>query len=210
MPKDKADKKIMVVEEVAEEAPEVVSEAKVENNTPKIEDSNPQESVQEYDTEEDVEKVNYLWIIVPTALLIGALAGGFITYFSGISKISTEVAVATSVPSAVSKPTSSPVASPKSEINREDVKIQVLNGSGISGLAGKAKTMLEDLGYKGVVTGNAEVSNLVETTISYKETMSNALEQIKKDLGGKYKLSEKEEVLPSTSKYDFVITLGNK
>lgn len=198
MPKDfkeeikEPKKKMMVVEEVEEikETPEQIT--------------TPVEVI-----EEEVEKTNYLWIIIPTALLIGALVGGLITYFSGISKLNTDV---TPTPVASKQPVveATPSASPSTTIKREDIKLQVLNGSGVSGLAGKAKTYLEGLGYKDVAVGNASVSNLVETTIAVKDSKKELLDIVSADLSKNYKVAKTIDTLVTTSKYDFVITLGSK
>ncbi|EKE04966.1 MAG: hypothetical protein ACD_19C00427G0013 [uncultured bacterium] len=210
MPKDlkeevKTPKKKMVVVEEVVESPEVI-EAPKTNETSKTEEViTPVEVI-----EEEVEKTNYLWIIIPTALLIGALVGGLITYFSGISKLDSENIISTPVVSATPEVKATATPTPKSEIDRSLIKLQVLNGSGVSGLAGKAKTYLEELGYKNVVVGNATVSNLTETTISVKDSKKELLKDVIADLSVKYKVAEKTEILSSSSKYDIVITLGSK
>ncbi|MEK7472707.1 MAG: LytR C-terminal domain-containing protein [Patescibacteria group bacterium] len=203
MPKDKSakseSKKVVVVEEV---------EATVE--TPIVE-SKPEPEVKiETEVVEEEEKSSYLWIIIPTALLVGALVGGLITYFSGISRLSKEDQ--TLAPSATVEPAiePTPTASPSSSLKREQIKLQVLNGSGISGFAGKAKTYLEGLGYKDVMTGNAKTSDFTNTVISVKDSKKELLETIKTDLSKNYQVTEKTETLPASSKYDFVITLGSK
>lgn len=199
MPKDLKEeikepkKKMMVVEEVEEikEIPEQIT--------------TPVEVI-----EEEVEKTNYLWIIIPTALLIGALVGGLITYFSGLSRLKEVNTTPTPIASKQPVVEATPSASPSTTIKREDIKLQVLNGSGVSGLAGKAKTYLEGLGYKDVQTGNASVSNLVETTIAVKDSKKELLDIVSADLSKNYKVAKTIDSLITTSKYDFVITLGSK
>ncbi|MEK7536346.1 MAG: LytR C-terminal domain-containing protein [Patescibacteria group bacterium] len=203
MPKDKSakseSKKVVVVEEV---------EATVE--TPIVESKPEPEVKTETEVFVEEEKSSYLWIIIPTALLVGALVGGLITYFSGISRLSKEDQ--TLAPSATVEPAiePTPTASPSSSLKREQIKLQVLNGSGISGFAGKAKTYLEGLGYKDVMTGNAKTSDFTNTVISVKDSKKELLETIKTDLSKNYQVTEKTETLPASSKYDFVITLGSK
>ena len=191
----KENKKVVVVEEV---------------EAPIIESKSEPETVVEPEAIVEEEKSNYLWIIIPTALLVGALVGGLITYFSGISRLSeTDQEIA---PSATVAPSAepTPTASPSSSLKREEIKLQVLNGSGISGFAGKAKTYLEELGYKDVMTGNAATSDFTNTIISVKDSKKEFLETIKTDLAKNYKVAEKTETLSASSKYDFVITLGSK
>lgn len=214
MPKDEvAKKKMVVVEEVVDQPEEVKKEEVVEDTqVEKTQEVQTPEVVETTETvAEETEKTNYLWIIVPTALLVGALAGGLITYFSGLSSLEGN-----------STPTPTPIATemPKvdeqekeeedREFDRSTVKLQVLNGSGVSGLAGKAKTMLEGLGYKSVAVGNAATSDFTETVISVKDSKKELVDFLVKDLSKDYQVSDKTEVLPASSAYDFVITLGNK
>ncbi len=206
-------KKVVVVEEI-ETPKEESKQEEVKQEELKQEEKPQSESQQIIGSESEVatdeDKPNYLWIIIPTALLVGALVGGLITYFSGISKLSDGNTLPS--PVATIKPDTEPIptASPSSSFKRSDIKLQVLNGSGISGLAGKAKTYLEGLGYLDVVVGNASESNLTDTVISVKDSKKEFLETIKSDLVKKYQLAKEAEVLPTSSKYDFVITLGNK
>jgi ABC-type transport system substrate-binding protein len=158
-----------------------------------------------------VEKTNYLWIIIPIALLVGALVGGLITYFSGLSKLNTETPTPT--PVATAEPTSvepTPTASPSSTLKRDVLKVQVLNGSGVSGAANKAKALLETAGYKNVDTGNASMNDLTQTEVAVKDIKKEYLDLIVKDLAKSYDATEAAKPLVVTSKYDIVITLGKK
>lgn len=201
--KEEQKKKMVVVEEVSdieEKSPiEVTEKSKIEQVAAPVEV-----------IEEEVEKTNYLWIIIPTALLVGALVGGLITYFSGISKL--DINSPTPSPIATTEPVveSTPSATPASTIKREDLKVQVLNGSGISGEASKAKTLLEGLGYKNVDTGNASSSDFAQTEISIKVASKDALATVIKDLSSKYSAVEASKPLVITSKFDIIVTLGKK
>ena len=222
-------KKMMVVEEVAPEAPSVesseapseveaqkieeapsVSETLAESSAP-VENTTPVTPIPVEVVPESYEenKSSYLWIIIPVALLVGAFVGGLITYFSGISKLNEPEVIPSPLPSveSVASPSPSPVAS---TVKREDFKLQVLNGSGVSGLAGKAKMYLEGLGYKSVAVGNANVSNLTETKIAVKGKNDEALALLKADLAKNYTVAAEIDTLPASSPYDFVITLGSK
>lgn len=198
MSKSEQAKKVVVVEEVLEEV--------------KVEEPKPKETEKEQTIPKEVqveeEKPNYLWIIIPTALLVGALVGGLITYFSGISKLSTIESSPTPVVSI--EPQSSPSASPSASVKRSEVKVQILNGSGTSGLAGKVKTYLEGLGYKDVAVGNASSSNFTETEIQIKESKKDFLKTITDDLTKDYTVSKDTKTLITSSKYDIVVTLGSK
>ena len=66
----------------------------------------------------------------------------------------------------VSQPTESvtsmPVASASAQLTREDITLQILNGSGVVGLAGKTAKTFEDLGYKTPDTGNTAAVTATE------------------------------------------------
>lgn len=215
MPKDEVTKKKMVVVEEVVEQPDEVKKEEVVDDT-QIEKAQEVQTPEVVETTEPVaeetEKTNYLWIIVPTALLVGALAGGLITYFSGLSSLE-----GNSVPTPTSVATEMPKVDEEveeeketDEFDRSAVKLQVLNGSGVAGLAGKAKTMLEGLGYKSVAVGNASTSDFTDTVISVKASKKELLDFLVKDLSKDYQVSDETETLSASSAYDFVITLGNK
>lgn len=213
MPKEELNKKVVVVEEVetVEETPKQEEVAPVEiKNTEKEEAVEQIDQVDQVDPVEDYDKPNYLWIIVPTALLVGALVGGLITYFSGLSRLEGTTPTATPVATAVSEANETPVASSAPSFKRDSLKVQVLNGSGVSGAAGKAKTLLEGLGYTSVETGNASASNFETTEVALRESAKEYLDLVIKDLSKEYEATAAAKVLPTSSKYDIVITLGKK
>jgi len=235
MPKDitkkgeKSAKKVVVVEEVSDES---VSENIGEQN-PQNQDKESETKNKQSETESTIEKISdekqdtnnfevletkseeinlgrLMWIIIPTTLLVGALAGGIITYFSGISSIQPE-----NSPTPLSTPISEPETeqpeenADKTEIKREELKIQVLNGSGIAGAAGKAADFLESLGYKDVKTGNAEKSDYENVYLSIKKEKESYKELLIGDLEKEYTLSDETETLEASSSYDVVIILGS-
>ena len=215
MSKEEPKKKVVVVEEIetVDESPkheetDVVESVEAKKVEP-VED--PQIVEQEIEPIEEYDKPNYLWIIVPTALLVGALVGGLITYFSGIANLnnpSTESP--TPVATTISENKETPIASNAPAVKRDEIKVQVLNGSGVSGAAGKAKTLLEGLGYSGVDTGNASSSSFVSTEVAVKESAKEFLDLVIKDLSKDYTATAAAKVLPTSSTYDIVITLGAK
>lgn len=109
----------------------------------------------------------------------------------------------TTVVQTSSTPSPSPAAT---DIKRADLKVQVLNGSGVAGAAVKAKTLLEGLGYVDVAVGNAD-GDFQLTEIAFKKTASKYTDMLAKDLETKYKLGPNID-LDESSDYDVVITLG--
>lgn len=209
MPKEEPKKKVVIVEEVepAEETPKQEEVVAVEPKEPEKVEEAPQivETSDEYE-----DKPNYLWIIVPTALLVGALVGGLITYFSGLSRLEDGEPTVTPVATTASEVKETPVASSAPTLKRDGLKLQVLNGSGVSGAAGKAKTLLEGLGYTSVDTGNASSSDFANTEVAVKDSAKEYMDLIIKDLSKEYEATAAAKVLPTSSKYDIVITLGKK
>lgn len=222
MPKDKEEKKnpkvvVEEVEETPEEEPKaeekVVEEVEKAEKEPVVEEKTEPTEEPKIEKSEDKPGVGkLLWIIIPTTLLVGALAGGVITYFSGlqISQGPEPTPVATVSPTEDKMVEDNTTTETASTLKREDLKIQVLNGSGVAGAAGKAKDFLEGLGYTDVAVGNADASNYQETEISVLEEKSDYLDLLKKDLSEKYTLASDTGNLSGSSSYDVVITLGSK
>lgn len=102
---------------------------------------------------------------------------------------------------------SSPESSESAKF-RKDLKIQILNGSGIAGQAGKLKDQLEDLGYKNIEVGNAEERNNKITDVKFGKNISSEdkktlIEELKKTLA-EVKSEDQAEL-----GFDVVITTGS-
>lgn len=84
----------------------------------------------------------------------------------------------------VISPTKKPVASitptaaitKEEEIKKEDIRIQILNGSGVDGQASKLKDQLEALGFAGVETGNAEGPTSNATIVIFSKRVPQELQ----------------------------------
>ncbi|HZJ18584.1 MAG TPA: LytR C-terminal domain-containing protein [Patescibacteria group bacterium] len=89
-------------------------------------------------------------------------------------------------------------------------KIEVLNGSGISGEASKVKGLLEEERFTVSSIGNADGLNYQQTVIQAKKTVPKEfLDKLKGFLDKLYVLDDTKE-LPDTEKFDFVVTIGSK
>lgn len=118
-----------------------------------------------------------------------------------------------SVPTQSPSPSSSASPVPTTEPNIEDSEdiynysIQVLNGSGIAGLAGEVQDLLIANGFSGVDVGNAESNDYEDTQIITKKPLPEAtLNEIKNSLR-EYKTVELEDV---NQEFDIVIILSQK
>lgn len=94
-----------------------------------------------------------------------------------------------------------------SSIDKSGLVIQVLNGSGISGEAGKVQTVLEGAGYSNITTGNADSFDHQDVSISVKSTKANFLKALETDLSESYTIGDTDTNLTS-SDYDVVIIVG--
>ena len=96
----------------------------------------------------------------------------------------------------------------KSGLDRSKLSITVTNGSGIEGTAGKAASVLKNLGYNVASTGNADNYNYQGITIEVKNENANFLSLLKQDLTKDYTISSASSDLPSSSATDALIIIG--
>lgn len=162
---------------------------------------------EEEPSEEKDSKISLIWVVVLALFIIASLVGGGILVFrAGVEKGKLEAGGV----SQTAIPTPTPVSSPASEVKRENLKIQVLNGTGKAGVAAAAKEYLEGVGYKNVEIGNADTSDFTETEISIKNSKKDYLEILKSDLSKKYTISETIKTLSEGSEFDTTVTIGSR
>lgn len=150
---------------------------------------------------------NPIIIILPGLLLLGALLGGIIFYQKSINSQNSEVVPSPS-PNEQVTPTSTPLASPAASLSK--YSINIMNGSGISGEAGKAKTLVEGAGFKVGKTGNASTYDFTKTIIKAKTTVEkDYLDALNKALGKNYTVDSAVQSLSSSSSDDVQIILGS-
>ncbi len=100
-------------------------------------------------------------------------------------------------------------ASGEVAVDLTQISVQVLNGSGKSGEAGKVKELLIAEGFKSIEVGNADKSNYTGVEVSHKEEVAKSvMDVIEKALGGDYEATESGELLTQESKYDIVVVVG--
>ncbi len=107
-------------------------------------------------------------------------------------------------------PTETPI--PESSLtaeDREDVTIQVQNGTGVSGEAAYLKDILEDMGYSEVATSNSASQDATSTKVSFSSSVSAAVKsEIIAKLNSLYK--SVSETSSTSSSYDVVVITGLK
>lgn len=108
-------------------------------------------------------------------------------------------------PSPTPQPTQTPIPTPL--IKPEEIKVKVLNGSGVAGKAAEVKEILKKIGYEQIVTGNADNFDYEITEIHVKKTKEYLLDRIKKDLS-EYTNSFKQDLLDEKENVDLLIIIG--
>ena len=149
----------------------------------------------------------YLLIFLIVLLILGLIGGGVYIYRRTLSQ---KEAAPEVTPTPEFQVEESPEASPAAALDRADLAVEILNGSGIAGLAGEASAYLESVGYTDVKTGNAGSYDYEQTEIAIKQEKQAYLSLLISDLEEEYSLAEKTSVLDADSDFDVVITLGKE
>lgn len=98
---------------------------------------------------------------------------------------------------------------PSPTISLDSIKIQVLNGSGISGEAAKVTTLLSENKFKVIKTGNATNYDYVKTEIQIKDKLpTTVIDILIKSLEKEYTSTISATKLADTSEYDVNIITG--
>ena len=155
---------------------------------------------------------NSLWLVwVVVAFLAGTALGGgvgYVVWGNGEAKMAVETTVQL-VPTGKSAPTSA-AATPTVEPKRNEIKIKILNGSGVPGEAGKARDLLLSLGYKNIDTANADRSDYEKTEVSVKASAKSYGELLKADLESKYSVETGTSDVAESEAHDAIVIIGLK
>jgi len=101
----------------------------------------------------------------------------------------------------------SPTPTPTVVINKQAIRIKVLNGCGVIGKASTVKEILKEKGYQEILTGNADNFDYEKTEMSIKKEKSYLISIIKEDLK-KYVSSFKIKTLSEEEASDVIIVIG--
>jgi len=154
----------------------------------------------------------YLLIALLVVFLLGLIGGGIFVYQKAM-KGKEETLFEPETP-LVEEQLSEEVEEGEAEeeeeviLERADLKIKVLNGSGVAGLAGEMAEFLENLGYEDIGTGNAGSYDYETTEIAIKEDKKDYLDTLIEDLEAEYTLAEETSILDADDDFDAVIILG--
>lgn len=144
-------------------------------------------------------------VIVIIVLIIAAAIGTYMIFRQNEKPKSTKVVVTEK------KEELTPTEKPK--IDKDSVKIQVLNGTGTPGQAGKAVEALKEAGYNAdnIKTGNAEDFDHKVTTITARDGFEEVAKDIKEALEKIFDSVEVESSkLEKDSEFNIVVVTGGK
>jgi hypothetical protein len=145
----------------------------------------------------------FVWAIV--TILVAILTGGIL--FAAVKKTSPIKLFARPTPTPTASPTATPTPTPAT-IDKTSFEIQVLNGGGTPGAAGKMKTFLEDKGYKVGSTGNTDEYTYTTTEIHGKTAMKDAIANLEADLKDTYTLGTVAADLTASASADVQVIVG--
>lgn len=97
---------------------------------------------------------------------------------------------------------------PKPERKKEDLKISVENGAGVSGMAAKTKEFLEKAGFKVDTIGNSDDPTRTNTLIQLKQPKAGYQDLLKDAMKDSFSI-EVQTNLEDSSQFDAVIVVGS-
>lgn len=143
-----------------------------------------------------------LWIAIVVVVAV-AVGGGLIWATGSASSLGF-----LSRPKPTPTPTAAPTPTPAPAVSREDITIEVLNGGGTPGAAGRMQSFLEEKGYTVASTGNTEEYTYETTEILVKPEKEAYLAILQEDLQGDYTLGTVSATLEEDASSDVRIIVG--
>lgn len=155
----------------------------------------------------------YVGVGVATLLLSGALS--FLLFFNK-NRQTSEVSSSSGQTQNVLSEQSENVKNEKSEnevkpleLKRESLKVKVLNGANVNGLAAKTKSLFEVKGYKVVDIDTAEESRS-DTLYRFNKDSLQFRDLVTSDFTEQFPKVSVEDTLPVTEPYDLLIIVGTE
>ena len=184
--------------------PEVEMEKQTVSHTIGSPDSQFRSSFRADDTKKSTGAKKKILLFVIVALVVAILAGVILFLLGGN---------ATAPEPETSQPTeSTPTPTPTPELDRADLSLEVLNGSGEAGVAGDVASALEDLGYPSPIeTGNADAYDYEETVIQLQDEYADFFDMLKEDLENEgYVVADDYEELDDNATTGGVVIVGSQ
>lgn len=183
---------------VLDESAKVSSKDLVSNETVQLSAENPPEIVKKPSSP-------VFWIIIPGIFLLGAILGGIVFYQKGVNKGEETALNPSPIASTSPIPSASPVATP----DLTKYSITVFNGSGISGEAGRAKTLLTTAGFSVGSTSNAASYDYTKTIIKAKSSVETSYTAALSAALGRSYVVDALQTLSDSSKDNVQVIIGS-
>lgn len=161
------------------------------------------------DTTQPPRKKKSLIPLLFLIIIIGAVVGG------GIYIARSVLGGEKPAPSPSPTPTStlftpSPLEEPEA-VDVSQYSVQILNGSGVAGEAGKVNDLLVSAGFSKADTGNADNYDYTDSQIQLKANTPDAVfDAVKGALSEEYTIVKSSDNLAEDSEYDIVIIVGDR
>lgn len=117
----------------------------------------------------DKKSKKIIWIIIAIVIIAG-IVGGVVYLLQTPEEAMIEEASDASVEQVTPEPT--PIPEP---VDKSDINIIILNGTGIAGEAGFLQEKLEDLGYVGIEVANAEDTDHEVTIVIFSPSLQDEI-----------------------------------
>lgn len=169
-------------------------------------------SPQDYSYRAEIEKKSVLDRKIIFAAVLALIVLAIIIWFLFFRRSSQDVLETPQVTPTEVLERVSPTVEPTEavEVKISDLKIQVLNGSGIAGEAGKVAKLLEGVGFQDIETRNADSFDFTKSQVRLKSRApEDTFDTIKKALGDNYEVVLADP-LPEDEDYDVVVIVGKK
>ncbi|KKU88317.1 MAG: Cell envelope-related transcriptional attenuator [Candidatus Gottesmanbacteria bacterium GW2011_GWA2_47_9] len=144
-----------------------------------------------------------MWVLI--VLVVAGITGGGLYIIIQKSAVPLPFLAAEPTPTPMPTPTPTPMPA-----KREDISIQVLNGGGTPGAAGKMKKLLEEKGYTVADTGNTDEYTYEKTEILVKPGKEAYIALLEEDLKDAYTLGSTSATLSSDGSYDAQVIVGKE
>ncbi len=160
----------------------------------------------------------YFFIPAFVVIVIFVVVGGFI-FLNGSRLAEFQLLKFNPFTKGASEPQISSSPSPTSAVNPDlgqmisdkgQISVNVINGTGTAGQAGRVKTMLENLGFSDITTANSENPASLVTKVEFAgDIASEVKSEVEKELSLTFETVETGD-LSSDSNFKIVITTGSE
>lgn len=157
-------------------------------------------------------KKTYLLIALAVALVVGLIGGGMVISQKAFAPKPTPSPSPILAPSPTPLPT--PEATQSATLSKEDLadyKVQILNGSGVAGEAGKVEALLKAEGFSEITPGNAENFDYEETEVHLDQDVDDQVfDVVERALEDQFTVTRYPTPMTDQAEYDIVIIVGTR